>query len=262
MLRNQKSDLTTLRPRGRAPTVLAAMCLIVPLSVMMSSPALAQHPSSHDRVSNTVVQPLSNADLNPGGANNGGHCGAYCSTRDGSPSLNGNGGGKSTGRPCAGCVGRADNKNPPGQAPDGSDHNKGYECDANHGIGRTNPAHTGCKTSAIVCVPPSVNTNGLCVPPKDCKGVTNGTATSADCVFTGGGGTISGVTVVPAVETVIAPSQLTLGAVAVTITPQVGLPFTGSDVTVQVVAALLLLLTGMAMVMAVRKPQLLGTTRE
>jgi hypothetical protein len=96
--------------------------------------------------STTSPQPLSNADQNPGGANNGGDCGAYCSTRDGSPSGNGNGGGVASGKPCAGCVGKADNKNPPGQAPDGSDHNNGYECDGNSGIAKTNPAHTGCQT--------------------------------------------------------------------------------------------------------------------
>jgi hypothetical protein len=73
--------------------------------------------------------------------------GAYNSTCDGSPSGNGNGGGKASGKPCAGCVGNADDKNPPGQAPDGSDHNAGYECDRNHGVGRTNPAHTGCRPS-------------------------------------------------------------------------------------------------------------------
>ncbi|MDQ4125908.1 MAG: hypothetical protein M3134_09950 [Actinomycetota bacterium] len=70
--------------------------------------------------------------------------GNYHSTCDGSPSQNGNGGGKGTGKPCAGCVGAADNKNPPGQYPDGSDSNNGYECDGNSGIGKTNPAHTGC----------------------------------------------------------------------------------------------------------------------
>ena len=86
-------------------------------------------------------QPASNADFTGNGAND---TGAYDSTRDGSPSLNGNGGGAAVGRPCAGCVGKADNKNPPGQFPDGSDANKGYECDDNSGIGRTNPAHTGC----------------------------------------------------------------------------------------------------------------------
>lgn len=74
--------------------------------------------------------------------------GAYDETCDGSPSGNGNGGGTATGKPCAGCVGNADDKNPPGQAVDGSDHNAGYECDRNHGVGRTNPAHTGCRTGS------------------------------------------------------------------------------------------------------------------
>src|SRR3954451_2941713 len=96
--------------------------------------------------STSQPQPQSNADKNSGGAN--GQCpgGPYCSTRNGSPSLNGNGGGKATGKPCAGCVGKADNKNPQGQKPNGTDHNAGYECDRNHGIGRSNPAHTGCTT--------------------------------------------------------------------------------------------------------------------
>ena len=92
----------------------------------------------------TEPQPVSNADQNSGGANGGCPGGPYCSTRDGSASGNGNGNGAAVGKPCAGCVGKADNKNPPGQYPDGSDANAGYECDRNHGIGRTNPAHTGC----------------------------------------------------------------------------------------------------------------------
>lgn len=75
-------------------------------------------------------------------ANSG--CGEYCSTRDGSPSRNGEGDGKATGRPCAGCVGKADDKNPRGQRPNGSDSNNGYECDGNKGIAKGNPAHTGC----------------------------------------------------------------------------------------------------------------------
>jgi hypothetical protein len=79
------------------------------------------------------------------GANQGG---PYDSTCDGSPSQNGLGDGNATGQPCAGCVGNADDKNPPGQMPDGSDANAGYECDTNNGIGRTNPAHTGCETSS------------------------------------------------------------------------------------------------------------------
>ncbi len=81
--------------------------------------------------------------------------GAYDSTCDGSPSENGNGDGAATGRPCAGCVGNADDKNPPGQYPDGSDPNNGYECDGNSGIGKTNPAHTGCTTSVAVVPTPT-----------------------------------------------------------------------------------------------------------
>jgi hypothetical protein len=91
-------------------------------------------------------QPSSKADFSGHGANKSG---PYDSTRNGSPSLNGNGNGngRALGKPCAGCVGKADNKNPKGQMPNGSDPNAGYECDRNHGIGRTNPAHTGCTTA-------------------------------------------------------------------------------------------------------------------
>ena len=100
----------------------------------------------------TEPQPPSGADQNPGGAN-GDQCSSdpkatYCSTRDGSPSANGNGGGDAKGKPCAGCVGKADNKNPPGQEktnPMGTFPNNGYECDNNNGIGKGNPAHTGCQ---------------------------------------------------------------------------------------------------------------------
>jgi hypothetical protein len=85
------------------------------------------------------------------GANQGG---PYDSTCDGSPSGNGNGNGQATGKPCAGCVGNADDKNPKGQMPNGSDHNAGYECDRNHGIGQTNPAHTGCRQTTVNPPPP------------------------------------------------------------------------------------------------------------
>jgi hypothetical protein len=59
-------------------------------------------------------------------------------------SGNGNGGGLAIGKPDAGTVGNADDKQPPGQFPDGSDNNNGYECDGNSGIAQENPAHTGC----------------------------------------------------------------------------------------------------------------------
>ncbi len=101
--------------------------------------------ADHGQASWKHPQPISNADSNNGGANGKCRGGPYCSTRHGHPSRNGNGQGKAIGKPCAGCVGKADNKNPPGQMPNGRDHNAGYECDRNHGVGRTNPAHTGCK---------------------------------------------------------------------------------------------------------------------
>ena len=137
----------------------------------------------------TKPQPLSNADKNTGGAN--GKCpgGPYCSTRDGSPSLNGNGGGKATGKPCAGCVGKADNKNPKGQYPNGSDHNKGYECDGNNGIGKTNPAHTGCKPTPPPpppdnCPKGTTGTPPNCVPnpPDNCPEGTTGTPPNCENV--------------------------------------------------------------------------------
>ena len=80
------------------------------------------------------------AQAAPGGANVAcpGH--VYCANGVGEPSGNGN----ATNQPAAGTKGKADNKFPQGQSPDGSDNNKGYECDGNQGIGQTNPAHTGC----------------------------------------------------------------------------------------------------------------------
>lgn len=102
-------------------------------------------------------QPLSNADQNTGGAN--GQCanreGPYCGTTR-TPSLNGKSTiDASTGKPCAGCVGKADNKNPQGQFPNASDANNGYECDGNQGIAKGNPAHTSCvPTTPVVPKPP------------------------------------------------------------------------------------------------------------
>jgi hypothetical protein len=141
----------------------------------------------------TKPQPPSHADQNPGGANNGGQCGAYCSTRDGSASQNGNGNGKATGKPCAGCVGKADNKNPKGQRPNGHDHNNGYECDGNHGIGKGNPAHTACTTTPPCvdtpgppCTPPCVDKPGHpCTPP--CNPATENCGGGGDCSTTPAG---------------------------------------------------------------------------
>ena len=138
-----------LRRLGRMGILTAALSLA--LACGFASTASASTSGSLN-----VPQLISTADSNLGGAN--GHCpeGPYCSTYDGSPSDNGNGNGNAVGRPAAGAVGKADNKNPPGQMPNGSDRNAGYECDSNHGIGRTNPAHTGCAKSVAPSVVPSV----------------------------------------------------------------------------------------------------------
>jgi hypothetical protein len=109
----------------------------------------------------------------PSEGNGANHSGPYDDTCVPAPSGNGNGGGNATGKPCAGCVGNADEKNPKGQYPGGGgshyagDHNNGYECDGNHGIARTNPAHTGCATPPPNnnCVPTEANNH--CQPPNN-----------------------------------------------------------------------------------------------
>jgi len=80
------------------------------------------------------------------GANQGG---PYDSTCDGSASQNGKSTDNNSKKPCAGCVGNADDKNPKGQYPNGNDPNAGYECDRNQGVGQTNPAHTGCQSFQV-----------------------------------------------------------------------------------------------------------------
>ena len=134
------------------PTAAVALALL-PGQVANATPASdsgaghgattkAHNPPPRESTSDlTSPQPPSNADFSGNGSNTHG---PYDSTRDGSPSGNGNGNGQAIGKPCAGCVGKADNKNPPGQLPGPSDPNAGYECDTNHGIGRSNPAHTAC----------------------------------------------------------------------------------------------------------------------
>jgi len=62
-------------------------------------------------------------------------------------SGNGNDVGLAVGKRDAGTVGNADDKQPQGQFPGGSDNNNGYECDGNNGIAQENPAHTGCATT-------------------------------------------------------------------------------------------------------------------
>jgi hypothetical protein len=112
------------------------------------------------------------------------NCGAYCPSGVGLPSGNGNGDGNATGKPCAGCVGNADDKNPPGQYKDGSDHNNGYECDGNNGIGKTNPAHSGCQATPTTVPKTTTTTSAPCTGPS-CSTTTTvpktTTTTSAPC---------------------------------------------------------------------------------
>ena len=82
-----------------------------------------------------------------GSGANSNPAGTFTNSCDWGSSGNGNGGGLSVGKPCAGCVGQADDKNPPGHKNDPSGSNRGYECSTNHGIARTNPAHTGCRNN-------------------------------------------------------------------------------------------------------------------
>jgi hypothetical protein len=116
------------------------------------TPTAADHPedySTHDQTNGPGGQVCDGDPDNAPGAG-----GNYENTCDAGPSQNGAGDGNATGKPCAGCVGNADDKNPKGQATSGpTDENNGYECDqkgrsaneGNNGIGYGNPAHTGCQ---------------------------------------------------------------------------------------------------------------------
>ena len=158
-----------------------------------SEPAAASASDSTDAPLDEP-QPASNADFSGNGAN---QHGPYDSTRDGSPSDNGQGDGQATGRPCAGCVGKADNKNPQGQLPNATDDgNAGYECDTNSGIARTTPAHTGCTLAAST-------------PPP-----TGGTSTPT------GGASVLGVTLTapaPSPAAAVAPAAVAPAAVEATV---------------------------------------------
>jgi hypothetical protein len=187
----------------------------------------------------TSPQPLSNADANGTGAN---VPGPYDSTRTGLPSGNGNGNGQATGKPCAGCVGKADNKNPPGQLPGPSDKNAGYECDTNHGIARTNPAHTGCVPPAACtanCTPTTCTAN--CTPTTCTTNCTPSTSCTADC-------TPSSVLGEELVRTPAVPAAVEALAIsAPRAAPSGVLAFTGVNLVLLVGLAAMALMTGLLM---------------
>ena len=240
-------------------------------------------------------QPYSNADLNGHGANPGAvtNPNVYRSTRNGSPSLNGNGNGQANGKPCAGCVGRADNKNPPGQQPGRSGHNAGYECDRNRGIGQTNPAHTGCVTPMTSPASSTTSTTGSSTTTTTRATTTTVSPATTTTATTAGGSatTLVGSTTTLAGSTTTGPTvafaagsgpaPATLPAVVAALPPAGAarqsrpalagarsggaataparssgiLAFTGSNTTVSVLIALFLLTAGAAAtVLARRRP--------
>ena len=100
----------------KATTRALAILLALPLSVAITSGAASAAPKPAETVNPFAASP-------------------------GVALPTGNGGGNAKVQ-IAGARGKADDKNPGGQYV--GDGNKGYECDANRGIGPMNPAHTGC----------------------------------------------------------------------------------------------------------------------
>ena len=149
----------------------------------------------------TTPQPFSNADENNHGANTTSLTNPYIA----------NGFGQVQGGHLAGTEGKADNKFPPGQAPNGTDSNRGYECDQNPGIGNGNPAHTTCKAQTVTTTPPTTTpTTTPSVTPTTTPSVTPTTTPSVTPTTT------------PSVTPTTTPSVVTPGAPsggAVTVTP-------------------------------------------
>ena len=155
MHRKTLSKITTL-------LVGAALGLNLMTGVASAAPSSTPEANpSHEKFQCPDEEYLNNVDGH--GANNSGGYQSTCDEDDFGGNGQESGPGNQTGKPCAGCVGNADDKNPPGQYPDGSDSNSGYECDGrdrpsknqqgngNHGIGDENPAHTGCESSPQLC---------------------------------------------------------------------------------------------------------------
>lgn len=145
------------------PAIVAATIVTLAGAFLVAT-ALAAH-ASGDPNAGCNQDPYTTGS----GAN---HSGPYDDTCDGSASLNGSDTGTATGKPCAGCVGKADEKNPPGQYDNGSDSNAGKECDSNNGIGQTNPAHTACPS-------PNTTSDGGATPDTSTGGASGGTDPAA-----------------------------------------------------------------------------------
>jgi hypothetical protein len=122
--------------RGRTGRLLATIGLTGAALLFVAAPAHA------DSTAKNECSPTHGSDTGSGANTSPGPYTNTCEPEH--EPGNGSETGNATGQPCAGCVGNADDKQPPGQFPDGSDDNNGYECDGNQGVGKENPAHTGC----------------------------------------------------------------------------------------------------------------------
>ena len=186
----------------------------------------------------------------------------------GADSDNGNGGGKATGRPCAGCVGNADDKNPPGQFRNGNDKNHGYECDAkgkpnggNNGVGKGNPAHTPCKPTTTQTCPDGtpLPANGQCgTTTQSCPDGTpvpaNGQcgSTTPACV---GVCTTSTPPGTPPAEVLGVSFSRPTEVLGVQVTRGAGLAFTGAATMPLMATAVALLAMGAALIVASRRQE-------
>lgn len=93
------------------------------------------------------------------------------------------------GKPCNGCAGNANGKDPPGQRNNPGDGNQGHSCDGNKGIGKGNPAHEGCTSQTTT--PTTTTTTATTTPEVP---VVLGETVTRDVVATGGDTRVLGVT--------------------------------------------------------------------
>lgn len=119
------------------------------------------------------------------------------------------------GKPAPGSVGKADDKDPKGQQP--GDKNHGYECDKNNGVGKGNPAHSGCTTTTVKPTTTTVKpTTTTTTKPKPCLQVTWLWFTYLDCG--GESPATTTTTAAPTTTTTEAPTTTTTEAPTTTTT--------------------------------------------
>lgn len=261
------------RPRPRLPlrllTTLSAVFLAAGIALIPTAAFASNGNSDHSQgnagTSGTYnqPQPTSNADQHNTGANDTSSSNQYASTRSGLPSGNGSGNGQASGKPCAGCVGRADNKNPQGQYPNGNDSNNGYECDGNQGIGQTNPAHTGCVSNPTTpTTQPTSTTTSTTLPKSTTTSTTlpispTTTPTVPPSVAPGGGTTtVPGGAITPARNAGASSRSAAPAAspsAAVRTSPSGALAFTGNDSTVEALAGVASLGLGLGLLRLARR---------